>query len=168
MPFPFLELHNSASAKYLTSRRVIHEMMHAVGFFHEDSRPDRDEHVDTDREKQRVNPVNMVGEYDVCSLMHYGGPQRVPKLVPKKCKSWDCSDCPDCYNCNVADVRRNVTELDVQKINLYYGCNKIGIHYTYEDEESLWGAASGLRTCHFFGLLLAYLLSLFLVLLAWE
>ena len=162
MPFPFLELHNSASAKYLTSRRVIHEMMHAVGFFHEDSRPDRDEHVDTDREIMRVNTVSMVGEYDVCSIMHHNS----DKLVPKKCKVWSCADCPDCYNCDVGDVRRNVTELDVQKINLYYGCNKIGIHYTYEDEESLWGAAFGLRTCHFFGLLLTYLLSLFFVLLA--
>ena len=104
-------------------------MMHAVGFFHEDSRPDRDEHLNvyadvngTIREKQRVNPVNMVGEYDVCSLMHSVGLE----VVPKKCKSWDCTDCPDCYNCIVSDVRRNVTELDVQKINLYYDCNIIG------------------------------------------
>ena len=102
-------------------------MMHAVGFFHEDSRPDRDEHVDTDREKMRVNTVSMVGEYDVCSIMHHNS----HKLVPKKCKVWTCADCPDCYNCDVGDVRRNVTELDVQKINLYYGCNKIGIHYTH-------------------------------------
>ena len=88
-------------------------MMHAVGFFHEDSRPDRDEHVDTDREKMRVNTVSMVGEYDVCSIMHHNS----HKLVPKKCKVWTCADCPDCYNCDVGDVRRNVTELDVQKIN---------------------------------------------------
>ena len=118
---------NSASAnKYFTSRRVIHEMMHAIGFFHEDSRPDRDEHVDTDREIMRVNTVSMVGEYDVCSIMHHNS----DKLVPKKCKVWTCADCPDCYNCDVGDVRRNVTELDVQKINLYYDCNKIGIHFT--------------------------------------
>ena len=114
---------NSASAnKYLTSRRVIHEMMHTIGFFHEDSRPDRDKHVDTEGEKQRVTYVNTVGEYDICSLMHSVGLE----LVPKKCKSWDCTDCPDCYNCIVSDVRRNVTELDVQKINLYYDCNIIG------------------------------------------
>ena len=100
--------------------------MHTIGFFHEDSRPDRDKHVDTEGEKQRVTYVNTVGEYDICSLMHSVGLE----LVPKKCKSWDCTDCPDCYNCIVSDVRRNVTELDVQKINLYYDCNKIGIHYT--------------------------------------
>ena len=57
--------------------------MHAVGFFHEQSRPDRDEHVtinlgnvvkgyEHNFMKYSLNQANMVGEYDMCSIMHYG------------------------------------------------------------------------------------------------
>ena len=100
-------------------------MMHAAGFFHEQNRPDRDEHIETDSEKYHINKFNMVGEYDVCSLMHYSG----PSIVPKKCETWNCADCPDCYNCDTFGPKRTWTEIDIQKINLFYGCNEIGTQY---------------------------------------
>ena len=111
-------------------------MMHAAGFYHEHQRTDRDEHIETDNkiyQKFIINSFNMVGEYDVCSLMHYSG----ASIVPKKCEFWNCTDCPDCYNCATFGPKRNWTELDVQKINLYYGCNEIGIQsYNFRDSES--------------------------------
>ena len=63
---------------------VIHEFMHALGFFHEQSRTDRDEYVTIKFENIRSNMAynfkkygqdridHLGAEYDTCSIMHYG------------------------------------------------------------------------------------------------
>ena len=56
--------------------------MHTIGFWHEHSRPDRDDYVkinlDNIKENRRGNfkkknleQANLIGEYDLCSIMHY-------------------------------------------------------------------------------------------------
>uniref|UniRef100_A0A672L074 Metalloendopeptidase n=1 Tax=Sinocyclocheilus grahami TaxID=75366 RepID=A0A672L074_SINGR len=62
---------------------VVHELGHVIGFWHEHTRPDRDEHVDIFREniqpgqeynfiKMEPDDVNSLGEvYDFDSIMHY-------------------------------------------------------------------------------------------------
>ncbi|KAK6960977.1 zinc metalloproteinase nas-13 [Biomphalaria glabrata] len=64
---------------------IIHELGHASGFFHEQNRPDRDNHVTilkqnilqnalTEFVKYPANVVNTYGvPYDYSSVMHYGG-----------------------------------------------------------------------------------------------
>ncbi|MDP6873436.1 MAG: M12 family metallopeptidase [Alphaproteobacteria bacterium] len=61
---------------------VIHEMFHAIGVQHEQSRPDRDDHVvvHMDRAKffraafnlNKLKGATPVGDYDYDSIMHYG------------------------------------------------------------------------------------------------
>lgn len=62
--------------------RVLHELMHSVGFHHEHSRPDRDKYItinwkniDKDKKnnflKKKLDQVNLIGEYDICSVLHY-------------------------------------------------------------------------------------------------
>lgn len=61
---------------------LIHELYHTVGFFHEQSRPDRNEYVwvnysniKNDKhfnyQQARENIPNMIGNYDYYSIMHY-------------------------------------------------------------------------------------------------
>ena len=69
----------------LTNAIVAHEFMHALGFWHEQSRPDRDEFVEvlyeniqTGKEhnfnKYSTNLVDFLGlPYDYDSVMHYSG-----------------------------------------------------------------------------------------------
>ena len=122
---------------------VLHELMHALGFWHEHSRPDRDEYikiieknfVKKDKHNYRkinVNQANMVGPYDVCSLMHYDvHPYPKPKS-PKKIKM-TLVNYPDHHNCEPKSSinfmfpgqREDWTRLDLEKINLYYGCKPV-------------------------------------------
>uniref|UniRef100_A0A0K0CTW1 Metalloendopeptidase n=1 Tax=Angiostrongylus cantonensis TaxID=6313 RepID=A0A0K0CTW1_ANGCA len=63
---------------------IVHELMHTVGFFHEQSRKDRDEYIeivwrnvqngaDDQFEKYNFNVIDHLNEqYDYSSIMHYG------------------------------------------------------------------------------------------------
>ena len=138
--------------------------MHAVGFFHEQSRPDRDEHVTINLEnvekgmednfmKYALNEANMVGEYDMCSIMHYrvwdhGQPCTLDKLKSRNCTKCQCLESEkrgrmltvlpkhnrfEKY-CNINEIgeRQNFTNEDIMKLNLLYDCDKEGMYILYK------------------------------------
>ena len=118
------------SLNYLPLSRIVHELMHAAGFWHEQSRPDRDDHVkilwkNIANKKDHMNfkkialaDMNMVGQYDPCSVMHYG--------------QWDYSKggkktimlLHNDYDCRKQEIGSadTFTREDVRKLNAYYSC----------------------------------------------
>ncbi|KAH9424106.1 hypothetical protein DERP_004288 [Dermatophagoides pteronyssinus] len=108
---------------------VTHELMHSVGFIHEQSRPDRDEHVEivwnniksTAKRNFRKHETDYLADhgfpYDLMSVMHYRqyafSKNRKPTILPKRpvpylrCRGLDCP-----------------SELDIEKINFLYKCHK--------------------------------------------
>ncbi|KAJ7379141.1 hypothetical protein OS493_017639 [Desmophyllum pertusum] len=106
---------------------AVHEIGHALGFWHEQSRPDRDNFVDIiwdniqDEHKHNFRKyshgyVNSLGvPYDYGSIMHYGKHDfaKWPWQVTIRSK-------------NGASIgqRKHLSPMDVKQMNLLYQCNK--------------------------------------------
>ncbi|XP_055346097.1 uncharacterized protein LOC129593683 [Paramacrobiotus metropolitanus] len=111
---------------------VQHEVMHALGFFHEMSRSDRDDYVTINfqnvQENSKSNFEFKSGNtfklpYDYSSVMHYpitafAKNTSIPTIIPKKkCRGKQCS-------AQCIAQRKNLSPLDAIKIKIAYGCMK--------------------------------------------
>ena len=107
---------------------AMHELMHATGFWHEQTRADRDEHVEVHLEnvvhgyefafdKYGLDTIDHLGaEYDTCSVMHY--PETAFSKNGKKTIE---SKSPDTDEC-VIGQREGFSDTDIRKINTLYQC----------------------------------------------
>ncbi|XP_021948166.1 zinc metalloproteinase nas-14 [Folsomia candida] len=105
--------------------RPLHEIMHALGVYHEQSRPDRDKFISVTKtnvltgfinnfDKLASTNVSLPFHYDYNSIMHYGTNffsknRKNPTLVPKE---------------KGAKIGQRITlsQLDCLKLNSMYGC----------------------------------------------
>ena len=108
---------------------VIHELGHAIGFYHEHTRPDRDEYIDViygniqtgfedQFEKFRPGETNTLGlGYDIQSIMHYDrntfSRNGLDTIRPK-----------DQSVSSFGNARR-LSSLDIAKANKFYNCGKL-------------------------------------------
>ena len=104
---------------------ALHEIVHALGFYHEQSRPDRDEHVEIlsenildnledNFEKLSENIIDSLGVgYDYNSIMHYDA-----TLFSRNGKPTIVALDPDIP----VGKARELSELDIEQINRLYGC----------------------------------------------
>ncbi|XP_055349941.1 astacin-like metalloendopeptidase [Paramacrobiotus metropolitanus] len=142
----------------IKSGTIQHEIMHTIGFFHEQARIDRDEYVDINwkniaklnRGNFRSYTSNALGQpYDFGSVMHYGehdfaidSAQYTIRIKPE-------NPAADDDNMELGQ-RDGLSPIDVAKIRLAYGSgkgacpNKNG--WMYEGK-------SGREECYFFSFL---------------
>uniref|UniRef100_A0A914W3V2 Metalloendopeptidase n=1 Tax=Plectus sambesii TaxID=2011161 RepID=A0A914W3V2_9BILA len=109
---------------------IAHELMHSTGFFHEQSRPDRDDYISiqyqnifpSERDQFRKYDTDMIdtlGEpYDYGSIMHYGptafSSNGQPTIVAKQSGGEKMGQ------------RDGFSDFDLNKINKHYDCNVNG------------------------------------------
>jgi hypothetical protein len=100
---------------------IVHEVLHAVGFVHEHSRPDRDQFINVQwefipeiyRSQFEVLPEPLVGEwlkyeYDTQSIMHYASQDFTKSSQTYSLLRKDGSPIPE---------PKELSPLDIQKIN---------------------------------------------------
>ncbi|CAK8678215.1 unnamed protein product [Clavelina lepadiformis] len=119
---------------------IVHEIMHALGFWHEQSRPDRDNYVTMQLENvdeeyhrnflKRTIPLEPTIdlEYDVNSIMHSDGylfsKTGYPTIVYKHTSS------------AVVAHRTELSEKDIEKLNRLYSCtNNLQVYTGIEDND---------------------------------
>lgn len=103
---------------------VQHELLHALGFNHEQTRSDRDNHVrillqnvipGQEHNFRKINTNNLGTPYDYNSVMHYGrfafSRNRQPTIVP--------IPNPNVEIGRATQMSRN----DILRVNRLYGCN---------------------------------------------
>ena len=107
---------------------VIHEIGHTVGLWHEQSRADRDNFIRIIPENiikgsehnfdQHISDGDDIGEYDYCSIMHYGawffnrndGKQTIEVLHPER----------PCGNANDIGQKNGLSSGDIAAVNEIY------------------------------------------------
>ncbi|CAF0706707.1 unnamed protein product [Brachionus calyciflorus] len=112
----------------MTQSIIIHEVLHALGFWHEQSRPDRDSYItinwsnimpgyeaEFNKRPDAIDTMNI--QYDYFSIMHYAFNTfalntSLPTMIPTQ------------PNINMYDLgtRDNLSETDIDKIKKYYNC----------------------------------------------
>jgi len=116
----------SCTAATLILCIVMHELMHAAGFWHEQSRNDRDDYITVNWDniqpglqynflKYDLRKIQHLGaEYDTCSVMHYGayafsrrGLPTITVKRPGKC---------------MLGQRKGFSDTDIRKLNTLYQC----------------------------------------------
>ncbi|TRY99643.1 hypothetical protein DNTS_000105, partial [Danionella cerebrum] len=103
---------------------TVHELIHAMGFVHEQSRADRDKYVsvmwsniwkDKLRNFEKFKTNNLGTPYDYSSIMHFGkyafSEDGEPTIVPKR--NWNVK----------IGQRSGPSHLDTTKINKLYDCH---------------------------------------------
>lgn len=105
-------------------RTAIHELMHAAGFYHEQSREDRDNYVNINYDNIQDDKKNNfqfeggapIGNYDYCSIMHYSSnafakPGAGPTII---CVA-DLDNCKECLG-----QATTFSQQDIESIDMFY------------------------------------------------
>lgn len=106
-----------------------HEIGHVIGFYHEQSRPDRDDHVlvtETNVARGRLwefkkydrNHIRIDEPYDIGSVMHYG-----PTWFSKDNRA-HTMDAKDARMTPIMGQRHGLSFMDVKTANKLYNCNR--------------------------------------------
>lgn len=115
----------------LAFHTAVHELGHTIGFWHEQSRPDRDEYIEVlfdnvipgfenNFNKKKENEIDSLGVgYDYNSIMHYD------RHFFARFSSFDTMRARD--PSIPIGLARELSELDIIQTNRLYNCGKLHV-----------------------------------------
>jgi len=123
-------------------KTIIHELLHSLGFWHEQSRYDRDQHVVIDtmnvipdqRHNFQIEPGTPTSGYDYNSIMHYPANAFA---IDKKKPTIRCKNGNNVYDCTLGVSSHYFSDKDIAGINTAYWFNKDVAKRDYAAELSL-------------------------------
>jgi hypothetical protein len=100
---------------------IQHEFMHALGFYHEQSRPDRDNYImiDFDRTEEAY-----CGNYMKCRACATVTPYNLRSIMHYPSHGFGCNGVPTIFTRNYQQIAYNhvVQSTDIQNVKWLYGC----------------------------------------------
>jgi len=100
---------------------IQHEFMHALGFFHEQSRPDRDNYIRIDFDR---TTTYYCGNYMKCRACYTHTPYNIKSVMHYPSHGFGCGGVPTIFTVRGEQIPYNheVQPTDVQNIKQLYGC----------------------------------------------
>ncbi|MCC7029242.1 MAG: M12 family metallopeptidase [Chitinophagaceae bacterium] len=131
-------------AKSATKATVWHELLHAAGIWHEQSRDDRDKFIqineanltDGAEHNFQYESGNNQGDYDFCSIMHYSANAFSKNGQPTiECKSNNTTaPCPTCMG-----QRTGFSAQDIKGLDQFYNeVSRFASHYKFILPQASW------------------------------
>ncbi|MCG2615968.1 M12 family metallopeptidase [Terrimonas sp. NA20] len=115
--------------RYSTTQTIVHELLHSLGFWHEQNRPDRDQYISIDTNKVKpefryafqIEPGITNTPYDYNSVMHYNQYSFAidPNAPVMKCKRNNKEE-----DCDLGSLYFELSEKDIAGVNTAYWFNK--------------------------------------------
>uniref|UniRef100_A0A0R3S6K4 Metalloendopeptidase n=1 Tax=Elaeophora elaphi TaxID=1147741 RepID=A0A0R3S6K4_9BILA len=108
---------------------VIHELMHVIGFFHEQNRADRDSYVDIVWENVKPSLVEQFDKYSSTIIDDLGSPYDYDSVTHYSPMAFSKNGKPTIIPKHIDEVmrlgqRRGLSTIDIWKINKLYNCDQ--------------------------------------------
>ncbi|ODM90888.1 Zinc metalloproteinase nas-14, partial [Orchesella cincta] len=104
---------------------VMHEFIHALGFFHEQARPDRDDHVDIFYENVIPGQRHNFHKFEMSEVSTLGIPYNVKSIMHYESDAWSTNGKSTILTKNGDVIGKNLhmQPTDIQKLRAMYKCN---------------------------------------------
>ncbi|ODM90602.1 Protein SpAN [Orchesella cincta] len=103
---------------------IIHEMIHALGFHHEQSRPDRDDYVEVNFDNIREGKQNNFKKYDYNEVSTFGVPYNPKSITQYSSKAFSANGEPTILTINGKRISnsKRLQKTDIIKLKRMYKC----------------------------------------------